>query len=292
MEHNSVLRPLRDHERDGGTLTVVRANERGWIDPTAIAAAIRPETALIALTHASNVTGAEMPIARIAEIARSHGILLLVDGAQTAGARRIDVQDLGADLFAFPGHKGLLGPTGTGGLYIGPRVDLGRLSPLRSGGTGIYSEDDEQPLDLPWRYEAGTLNTVGIAGLGRGVAWVLEHGPDLIDQREHALMKRLLNGLRDIAGVTVFETEPDTKPAAVCSFVIEGWTPADVGGVLDASFGIACRVGLHCAPMAIETIGAGPRGTIRFSPGPFTTKDEIDAAVSAVGELAASPLTS
>jgi len=290
MEHNSVLRPLRTLERNGVDLTIVWADPQGYISPTDIEAAIRPETRLIAMTHASNVTGAVMPIPEIAEVARRHGVLLLVDAAQTIGAREIDVRVLGADLLAFPGHKGLLGPTGTGGLYIGPNVDIERFQPLRSGGTGVQSEDSEQPLALPFRYEAGTVNTAGIAALGEGVAYVLERGVAEIASAEDGCMDRLRHGLRAIEGVRLFEVSPKAEQAAVLSFVIEGWTPADAGAVLDQSFDIACRVGLHCAPLTIETIGAMPRGTVRLSPGPFTTDDDIDGAINAVAELAASPL--
>jgi selenocysteine lyase/cysteine desulfurase len=282
---------LRVHERAGGELTIVRANELGAVRPEDVKEAIQPNTRLIAITHASNVTGAVMPIADLADIARPHDVLLLVDAAQTAGARPIDVQRLGVDLLAFPGHKGLLGPTGTGALYVGPNVDLERFDPLRSGGTGVHSEDDAQPRELPWRYEAGTANTVGIAALGAGVAHLLNTSVEAIATHEDELMIRLIDGLRAIRGVRVFETTPGVAPAAVASFAIDGWEPGDAGAVLDSTFEIACRVGLHCAPMAIETINAGPRGTIRFSPGPFTEADEIDQAIQAVSELAASPLS-
>lgn len=290
MEHNSIARPLKALATHGVETTHVRARADGYIDPGAIAAAIRPNTKLVALTHASNVTGALTPAAEIAEIARNSGALFLLDGAQTVGAVPIDVQQLGVDLIGFPGHKGLLGPTGTGALYIGPRVDLAEFTPLRSGGTGIFSEDDEQPLVLPYRYEAGTVNTSGIAALGEGVSYVLERGVDEIWAHESVITAQLVEGLRGIPGVTVFPVPQETGRAAVVSFVIDGWTPADAGAVFDQSFGIACRVGLHCAPMTIETIGALPRGTIRFSPGPFTTSNEIVEAVAAVQELAASPL--
>jgi cysteine desulfurase family protein len=291
MEHNSVLRPLHTLEREGIRLTIVRADPAGYVDPAQIEEAIGADTRLIAMTHASNVTGAVMPIAEIATIARKHGVLLLVDAAQTIGARAIDVQALGVDLLAFPGHKGLLGPTGTGGLYIGPNVDIERFQPLRSGGTGVQSEDTEQPLALPFRYEAGTVNTAGIAALGEGVSYVLDRGVEEITETEEARMELLRNGLRAITGVQLFDVSPAAEQAAVLSFVIDGWTPADAGAVLDQSFDIACRVGLHCAPLTIETIGAMPRGTIRMSPGPFTTDGDIDGAISAVAELAASPLS-
>ena len=290
MEHNSVTRPLRLLEHNGVDLTIVEAAPDGWVDPKQIEAAIEPNTKLIVATHATNSTGAIMPITGFAEVARKHKVLLLVDGAQTLGAMPIDVQALGADLYAFPGHKGLLGPTGTGGLYIGPNVDLEAFTPLRSGGTGVQSEDDEQPLLLPFRFEAGTVNTAGIAALSNGVEYVANRTAADIAAHEYRLMGQLLDNLAAIDGVHIFPTPEQTGRAAVVSFVIDGWTPADAGAVLDESFDIACRVGLHCAPMAIRTIGAMPRGTIRFSPGPFTTEDEIDQALVAVKEIAASPL--
>lgn len=290
MEHNSVTRPLRLLEHNGVELTIVEAAPDGWVDPKRIEEALRSNTKLIVATHATNSTGAIMPIAEFAEIARKHNVLLLVDGAQTLGAIPVDVQALGVDLYAFPGHKGLLGPTGTGGLYIGPSVDLEAFTPLRSGGTGVQSEDDEQPLLLPFRFEAGTVNTAGIAALSKGVEYVTERTVADIAVHEHRLMGQLLDNLTAIDGVHIFPAPEQTGRAAVVSFVIDGWTPADAGAVLDESFDIACRVGLHCAPMAIRTIGAMPRGTIRFSPGPFTTEDEIDQALVAVKEIAASPL--
>jgi cysteine desulfurase family protein len=290
MEHNSVTRPLRLIERSGVELSIVEAAPDGWVDPKQIEAAIQPNTKLIVATHASNSTGSIMPIAGFAEVARNREILLLVDGAQTLGAIPVDMQELGVDLYAFPGHKGLLGPTGTGGLYIGPNVDLEEFTPLRSGGTGVQSEDDEQPLLLPFRYEAGTVNTAGIAALSKGVEYVAGRTVLDIANHEHRLMGQLVDNLAAIDGVHIFPAPEQTGRAAVVSFVIDGWTPADAGAVLDESFDIACRVGLHCAPMAIRTIGAMPRGTIRFSPGPFTTEDEIDQALVAVKEIAASPL--
>ncbi len=241
------------------------------------------------MTHASNVTGAIQPVAEIARIAQERGVLLLVDGAQTVGALPVDVEALGVDLLAFPGHKGLLGPPGTGGLYIGPRVEPSTLSPLRAGGTGLRSEDDHQPDDLPWRYESGTLNTVGVAALGAGIRWVSAEGIDQIRDREGQFTARLIAGLEGVSGVKLYRPggAPAETQAAVVSFTIDGWDPAEIGAILDQSFEIACRTGLHCAPDACRTIGAFPQGTVRFSPGPFTTEEEIDAAIAAVSEIAA-----
>jgi cysteine desulfurase/selenocysteine lyase len=290
MEHNSVARPLHALARQGVEVLTLQADPDGWLDPARVAEAASAGAALIAVTHASNVTGAALPVADYAMIARQWGALLLVDGAQTVGAQPVDVDALGIDLLAFPGHKGLLGPTGTGALSIGPRVDLERFEPLRAGGTGIFSEELDQPLALPWRYEAGTLNTVGIAGLLAGVDALTAFGIDTVRAHEARQTAALVDGLAAIPGCRVFPVRDEAARAAVVSFTLDGWTPADAGAVLDEAFGIACRVGLHCAPLACATIGAATGGTIRFSPGPFTTDDEIDAAIDAVRELAASPL--
>lgn len=286
MEHNSVRRPLKVMRGNQVEIVPVSAGPTGVVDPTNIADASNGAQ-LIAVTHASNVNGAVQPIAEIAEIARRAGALLLVDGAQTVGAMPVDVQLLGIDLLAYPGHKALFGPPGTGALYVGPRVDLDLLRPLRTGGTGINSEDDVPPNALPQRYEAGTLNTLGIAGLNTGARFVEQTGIDAIERRHTERTMQLIDGLEAINGVRVFAAPLESR-AAVVSFAVAGWEPAEVGAVLDQSFGIACRTGLHCAPDACATIGAGPNGTIRFSPGWFTTAEDIDRAVTAVSEIASS----
>lgn len=290
MEHNSVVRPLALAAAAGAHVVKVPCLPDGVVRPADVAAAARDGARLIAVTHASNVTGAIQPIAALAEIARAAGAFLLVDGAQTVGALPVDVQQLGIDLLAFPGHKALMGPPGTGGLYIGPRVDPDDLLPLRTGGTGLRSEDDHQPQELPWRYESGTLNTVGIAALGAGLRWLAETGVEIVRAHDARLTARLIAGLEGIPGVTVYRPggDPDTTQAAVVSFTLAGWPPAEIGAVLDQSFDIACRTGLHCAPDACRTIGAPPGGTVRLSPGPFTTDADIDAALSALREIASS----
>jgi cysteine desulfurase/selenocysteine lyase len=282
MEHNSVRRPLRRMRDLGADVVTVEADATGVVDPDRVRAVVCGAR-LIAITHASNVNGALQPIAEIGRIARDHDALLLVDAAQSIGAMPIDVQAMNVDLLAFPGHKSLMGPSGTGGLYIGPRVDVAELVPLHAGGTGVRSEDDVQPLELPSRYESGTVNTLGIAGLAAGIKHISALGINEIQANHQQRRARLVAGLSD-AGVTIFDSrQPDA--ADVVSFDMPGWQPADVGAVLDQSFGVACRTGLHCAPTACATIGAGPNGTVRFSPGLATTDEEIDAAIVAVTEI-------
>ncbi len=288
MEHNSVTRPLALAAAAGTQVTKVSTSPDGIVCPADVAAAIRPTTRLIAVTHASNVTGAVQPIAEIGEIAHACGAFLLVDGAQTVGAMPVDVQALGVDLLAFPGHKALMGPPGTGGLYIGPRVSPDDLVPLRAGGTGLRSEDDHQPAELPWRYESGTLNTVGIAALGAGLRWLTDQGIVSIRTHDARLTARLITGLEQIPGVRLYRPggDPALTQAAVVSFTLTGWDPAEIGAVLDQSFDIACRTGLHCAPDACKTIGAFPGGTVRLSPGPFTTESDIDTTLADITEIA------
>ncbi len=288
MEHNSVMRPLRALEREGVEVTVVHCSPEGVLDPAAVEAAIRPNTALVVLNHASNVVGTLLPVAEVGRMLRAlgNGPLLLVDAAQTGGTVPIDMEGDGIDLLAFTGHKSLYGPMGTGGLIIGPRVDIERLQPIRRGGTGSRSEYEEQPDFLPDCYESGTPNTVGLAGLLAGVRWVLERGVEAIRAHEQALTRRLIEGLSAIPGVTVYGTRDPARQTAVVSFNIAGMEPSEVGLRLDEEFGIMCRVGLHCAPAAHRTIGTFPTGTVRFAPGAFTTTEEIDRAVEAVARLA------
>lgn len=283
MEHNSVARPLRTREQRGVAVSRV-ACPGGVFDLAALLAELRPETRLVALTHASNVTGAVLPIADVAAECHRRGVKVLVDAAQTAGALPIDVRAWELDLVAMPGHKGLFGPPGTGALYV--REDI-ELTPLTEGGTGSQSELDLQPEGLPERFEAGTLNSAGIAALGAAVEWIQSTGMDLIHEREAALLQCLWSGLSEIEGVTLYGPPPGPERAAVLSFNLAGWEPTDAAAVLDQSFDIQCRPGLHCAPWAHRSLGTDPGGTVRFSPGFFNTPDEIDAAVAAVRELAA-----
>jgi cysteine desulfurase/selenocysteine lyase len=286
MEHNSMMRPLRALERQGVGVTVVPCSAEGFLDPADVAAALRPNTVLIALNHASNVVGTLLPVAEVAGIARDHGLIFLVDAAQTGGAYPIDVQADGVDLLAFTGHKSLYGPMGTGGLIVGERVDVARMEPLKRGGTGSRSEQEEQPDFLPDMCESGTPNAVGLAGLEAGVRWVLERGVAAIRAHEVALAQRLIDGLMDAPGVTVYGGLDAGRQTATVSFNIAGMEPSEVGLRLDENHGIMCRVGLHCAPAAHRTIGTFPVGTVRFGLGALNTRDEVDAAVAAVEQLA------
>jgi selenocysteine lyase/cysteine desulfurase len=241
---------------------------------------------MIVLNHGSNVCGSLLPVREAGIIARRHGCLLLVDAAQTAGAYPIDLKADRIDLLAFTGHKAMGGPMGTGGLVIGERVDLGRLSPLKRGGTGSRSEQEKQPDFLPDAFESGTANAVGLAGLAAGVRWVLERGIDTIRQHEIALTRQLISGLQEIDGVTVYGGLDAARQTATVSLTLHSMEPSEVGLRLDDEYGIMCRVGLHCAPAAHKTLGTFPRGTVRFAPGAFSTVENVNRAVQAVREIA------
>ncbi len=287
MEHNSVMRPLRALEREGVEVTVAPCSPEGTLDPQTVLSALRPHTRLVVLNHASNVTGTILPVAEVGRALRQmNGPLLLVDAAQSGGAVPIEMEADGIDLLAFTGHKSLYGPTGTGGLIIGERVPLEEFRPLIRGGTGSRSEREEQPDFLPDMCESGTPNGVGLAGLEAGVRWVLERGVEAIRAHEVELTGRLLDGLREIPGVTVYGPADAQLRTAVVSFNIAGMEPSEVGARLDEEYGILCRVGLHCAPAAHRTIGTFPSGTVRFALGAFNTREEVDAALRAVARLA------
>jgi cysteine desulfurase family protein len=290
MEHNSVMRPLRALAAGKGdtaiVVSVVSCSPEGFLDPADLEAALRPETAMIVLNHASNVCGSLLPVREAGALARRHGCLLLVDAAQTAGATPIDVEANQIDLLAFSGHKALYGPMGTGGLIIGERVDLSRLTPLKRGGTGSRSEYEEQPDFLPDMCESGTANAAGLAGLAAGARWVMERGVEAIRQHEIELAQRLIEGLLDIQGVTVYGGRDARRQIATISFNIAGMEPSEAGLRLDGEYDILCRVGLHCAPAAHKTLSTFPAGTVRFGLGALNTGDEVDTAVEAVRSLA------
>jgi cysteine desulfurase/selenocysteine lyase len=288
MEHNAVMRPLRQLEREGVELTVLPCSPEGFLDPASIEPAVRPHTAMIVLNHASNVVGSLLPIAEAGRIARNHGALLAVDTAQTAGAYPVDVAADGVDLLGFTGHKGLYGPMGSGGLIVGDRVDVEQLAPLKRGGTGSNSEREEQPDFLPDKYESGTANVVGLAGLAAGLRFVLANGVETIRAHEVALTRRLVAGLQSMPNVTVYGGLDAELQTATVSFNVAGRLPSDVGLRLDEEFDILCRVGLHCAPAAHKTIGTFPTGAVRFGLSYFNTTEEIDRALAAVAIIARS----
>ncbi|HEX6984904.1 MAG TPA: aminotransferase class V-fold PLP-dependent enzyme, partial [Planctomycetaceae bacterium] len=258
-EHNSVLRPLRALADRGVTVTVVDCDEAGRVAPDAVRAAVRPETRLVAVTFASNVTGAVQPVADVAGIAKAAGALVLVDAAQAAGHVPIDLAALPIDLLATSGHKGLLGPLGTGVLYVRPGVEE-RLEPFRQGGTGTSSEDDRHPAAMPDRLEAGNLNMPGLAGLEAATGWLLDRGVAALRRHEQEMTGRLLDGLRDIPGVTLYGPASAGDRVGVVSLTADGWTPHDLAAVLDAEFGVEARAGLHCAPRVHRRLGTADGG--------------------------------
>jgi len=286
VEHNSMMRPLTALSDRGVSFTAVACAPDGSLDPALIQAAIRPETVLIAVTHASNVLGTLLPIRSIGEIAREHGLLILVDAASTAGCVPIDLINDTIDLLAFTGHKALLGPTGTGGLIIGPRVNTSELQPVFQGGTGSRSATETQPPMLPDLLECGTLNTAGLAGLGAALSWITTQGISCIQQTCRAHTTMLLERLLAIDGITVYGPLDANLQTATLAFNIRGMSPSQTGQTLDERYGILCRVGLHCAPRAHDTVGTFPDGCVRFSPGVFTTSEDVTAAADAVCCLA------
>lgn len=286
IEHNSMMRPLRDLETHGVKLTVVQCALNGLLEPHSIENAITAETKLIALNHASNVVGTLLPIREVGEIARKNNLLFLVDAAQSAGVVPIDLKADLVDLLAFTGHKALYGPTGTGGMVVGGRVTPEQLRPLKRGGTGSFSELEAQPDFLPDMLESGTLNSVGIAGLAASVRWILSETVAKIRQHEINLTRQLIAGLKEIPGVKIFGTGESELQTATVSFNLSGWSPSELGLQLDEQFGILCRVGLHCSPAAHKTIGTFPDGTVRFGLGYFNTSSQIEYAIDALQQLA------
>jgi cysteine desulfurase family protein len=284
MEHNSVTRPLTAMKDKGVSVTVVACDREGVIEPALVAAAIRKNTKAIFLTHASNVTGAVMPVYDIGVIARKHSLIFCVDAAQTAGCLPIDVRGMNIDLMAFTGHKSLFGPPGTGGLYIREGLEK-KIAPLLAGGTGSSSEMEKQPEFMPDRYEAGTPNTVGIAGLQAGVDFVLGEGVKRIEARESELTEMFIESISDLPGITVYTQKRSRPRLPVVSFNLTDMDPARAAMLLDERYGIMCRSGLHCAPAAHKTIGTYPAGTLRFSFSCLNTQKEVEKAVAAIRKI-------
>jgi cysteine desulfurase family protein len=285
MEHNAVMRPLRALERADVRLAIVANRRDGTLDRNAMRDAITPGTRLVVVNHASNVVGTLAPVDEIVRLAHAVGARVLVDAAQTAGVVPIDVTASQIDLLAFTGHKGLLGPPGTGGLVIGDHVNADWIEPLVRGGTGSRSEFEEQPNDLPDKFESGTPNGIGIAGLGASVRWILQQGIEAIRAHEGELTRALIEGLCAIPGVTVHGVGDAELQTATVSFTSAHQRVSEIGLRLDDEFEILTRVGLHCAPAAHRTIGTFPHGTVRLAPGVFTTLAEVRATVGAVRKI-------
>ena len=285
LEHNSVLRPLYRLEAEHGvSLSFVPADRRGCIDYADFARLIRPETRAIVCTHASNLTGNLLDLARIGQIAKAHGLHLIVDAAQTAGCFPIDMEALGIDVLCFTGHKGLMGPQGTGGLCLRTGVEL---RPWKVGGSGVQSYLPTQPAEYPTRLEAGTLNGHGLAGLSAALAYLQGIGLPAVREHEAALTRRFYAGVKDIDGVTVYGDFSAPERAAIVSLNLRGEDSGSVADALAEYYDIAVRPGAHCAPRMHRALGTEQTGAVRFSFSWYNTEAEIDAAIQAVKELAA-----
>lgn len=283
MEHNSVHRPIKYLESIGVESTIVQADHMGRINPEDIRKSIKGNTKLIATTHISNLTGTIMPIEEIGSIAKSNGIIYLVDAAQSAGVYPIDVDTMNIDILAFPGHKGLLGPQGTGGLYIREGLNIQETF---QGGTGSISHSLEQPDMSPDRYESGTPNGPGIIGLGAGVEYINSRGMDSIRKHEEQLTKYFIEEASKIPGVKLYGPCDVRQQAAVVSLNIKDYDSSEIAYILDEQYDIMVRPGLHCAPLAHQTIGTFDQGTVRFSFSPFNTMDEIEYGIKSIREIA------
>ena len=285
LEHNSVLRPLH-HLREAGIIevTYIPFDGNGYVDPEDFRKALRPNTRMVVVNHCSNVIGTVQPLAPIGRICREAGVIFVVDASQSAGAIPIDIEEMGIDVVVFTGHKCLMGPTGIGGSYVREGVPV-RLT--RYGGTGVRSAQKTHLEEFPYRLECGTLNIVGVAGLNAGIKWVLEQGIDRLHRQEMALWDRLRKAVQQIEGVTTYCASDIENHNPVLSLNIRGFDSGDVGTMLDVDYNIACRTGLQCAPLVHERIGTHTiHGTVRLSMGPFNTDSHIDAAITAIGEIA------
>jgi len=282
MEHNSVLRPLNGLAKLGVSHSLIPCSSSGQLDPADILPLIRPHTRLIALVHASNVTGTFMPVGEVGKVARERGILLLVDAAQTMGKIAIDPEKLSIDLLAGPGHKGLLGPMGTGFLYVRPGLEL---EPLWEGGTGTHSESLKQPSTWPERFESGTCNAPGLAGLAEGIAEVQQLGLEAIAAHERLLVEILLDSLRQFPNIVIYGPRERSSCTGTVAFNVQELDCSEVAHILDTAYSIAVRSGLHCSPAAHQTIGTFPQGAVRVSVGPYNTEEEIHTLLAALSEI-------
>lgn len=284
MEHNSVIRPLKTLEKNRGVkLSIVGADSLGRVDPQDIRKSINKRTRLIVCTLSSNVNGIIMPVVEIGKIARDNGIMYLIDASQGLGSIDLDINRVHADMVAFPGHKGLLGPQGTGGLYVSPQI---RMKPLMRGGTGSNSELLYQPEIMPDKLESGTLNTPGLAGLGAGLEFIQKNGVDKIRKKKDELTVRLFDGIRRINNIKMFSPESIEENSGIVAFNFDGVDSTEVSYQLDKQYKIECRAGLHCAPLAHSHFKTVNSGIVRLSVGCFNTNDEVDFVVQSINLIA------
>lgn len=283
LEHNSVLRPLYEMEKKGVALTIIKADKEGRFSLEEMEAAIRPETKMIVCTNGSNLTGNYVDIGKVGEMAHRHDVLFMVDASQTAGVFPIDVRNMQVDVLCFTGHKGLLGPQGTGGMYV--REGLA-IRPLKSGGSGVQTYSKTHPREMPTALEAGTLNGHGIAGLRAAVEYIEKTGLDAIRAKEQELMWRFYEGVKEISGVTVYGDFDSRERCAIVALNIGDYDSSEVSDALLTEYGISTRPGGHCAPLMHEALGTVEQGAVRFSFAHSNTEEEVDIAINAVRELA------
>ncbi len=283
LEHNSVLRPLYEMEKNGVRLTVVKSDEKGRVRISDMEDALCDDTKMIVCTNGSNLTGNYVDIESVGKIAKAHGVLFVVDASQTAGVFPIDVERMNIDVLCFTGHKGLLGPQGTGGLYVREGI---AIRPLKSGGTGVQTYSKFQPAEMPTALEAGTLNGHGIAGLHAALGYLEETGIDAIRKQEQALMRKFYEGVKDISGVTVYGDFESEDRCAIVTLNIGEYDSGEVSDALLTDYGISTRSGGHCAPLMHEALGTVEQGAVRFSFSHYNTEEEVETAIRAVRELA------
>lgn len=283
LEHNSVLRPLYQLQESGVELTIIGCDEKGNIDLCDIESSIKKNTRMIVCTNGSNLTGNYIPLEPIGELAHKNGLLFVVDASQTAGVFPIDVKKMKIDVLCFTGHKGMLGPQGTGGMYVGEGVEI---RPFKSGGTGVQTFHKRQPEEMPVRLEAGTLNGHGIAGLLAGVEYLEKTGIDTIREREQMLMRRFYDGIKDIPGLTFYGDFSKKERCPIVTFNIGDYDSGEVSDALLMDYGISTRPGGHCAPLLHRAFGTVKQGAVRFSFSHYNTEEEVDTAIRAVYELA------
>ncbi|MBU1186577.1 MAG: aminotransferase class V-fold PLP-dependent enzyme [Acidobacteria bacterium] len=285
VEHNSVLRPLYHLQRDGVEVEFVPFDASGFVDPDEIEKRIKKNTKLVIVNHASNVIGTIQPVGEIGRRCRKHGVVFAIDASQSAGKIPIDMEAMNIDIVAFTGHKSLLGPTGIGGMYVREGIDIRHT---RAGGTGVRSAVKYHLDEYPYRMEYGTHNVVGIAGLNAGIKWILDKGMGALHEHEMKLTDMLRKGLKDVDGVTLYVQDDLTDHISVFLFNVDGMEAMNTGTILDVDYNIACRTGLHCAPLVHEQLGLTEKhGGVRFGIGPFNTEEHIQTAIQAVRDIAA-----